>query len=101
MSNPGPSYLWGSHTDRSRPTLLPIVLAVPPSAAERLEQRRGIGVARRLRLHAVLPRLQVDALGIQQLQVADAAHLVLQLRHVEGVLRIGLGNQVRLQRARI
>ncbi len=59
--------------------------AVPPAAAQRLEQRGGVGIARRLRLHQAKPRLQVAALRIEQDQIGDRAQPILAAREIERV----------------
>src|SRR5216683_1225279 len=51
------------------------VVAVPPAAAQRLEQRHGVGEAIGLRLDARDPRLQVGLLCIENQEVVDLAEL--------------------------
>ena len=47
-----------------------------PAPAERLEQRRGVGITARLRLQALVVRLQTAAaLGVDQHQLAYAARI--------------------------
>ena len=70
---------------------------VPPAAAQRLEQRRGVGVSSGLGLHQADPGLLVLALRIEQCQLADRAELVLAGRQIERFAgqgqRLGLGAQ--------
>src|SRR5215831_14208321 len=77
------------------------LLPVPPAAAERLEQRRGVRVARGLRLHQRRLGEVVLALRVQQGEVARAADLELLTRHFEALARRGLGLGLRLQRPRV
>ena len=58
-------------------------LAVPPATAQRLKQRRDVGVACGLRLHQRDARLLVLALRNEQREIAHRAELVLALREVE------------------
>jgi len=50
-----------------------LLTAVPPSAAERLEKRRGVRVARRLRLNQTDLRLLVLALRVEKREIARRA----------------------------
>src|ERR1051326_4282985 len=59
------------------------LLAIPPSAAQRLEERRGVRVPRRLHPHQREPRELVLALRVEQRQVARSAELELPAREVE------------------
>src|SRR3989475_7605534 len=76
-------------------------LALPPAAAERLEQRRGVRVARRLRLNQPDLRLLVLSLRIEEREIARRAELQLLGRHVEAFARGGLGVRLRLERDRV
>src|SRR5437867_5740401 len=76
-------------------------LALPPAAAERLEQRRGVRVARRLRLNQPDLRLLVLSLRIEEREIARRAELQLLDRHVEAFARGGLGVRLRLERDRV
>src|SRR5471032_3340868 len=71
---------------------------VPPTATERLKQRRGIGKARALRLHQSDARLLVGALRIEQRQIAYRAQLVLPRRKLERLARQRFGVGLRLER---
>jgi len=70
---------------RSNPTvstylsLFRVSISVPPPAAERLEQRCRVGIARCLRLDQVDPRLLVLAFCVQKRQIAHPAQLELLL----------------------
>ena len=76
------------------------IRAAPPAAAQRLEQRRGVGVATGLGLHEADPRLLIGLLGAQQRQVAGVAVLPLPLGQIERDLGgVGRGGR-RLQRPR-
>ena len=57
-------------------------LAVPPPAAQRLEQRGRVRVARRLRLHERELRERVLALRVEKLDVVHRAELELLLREL-------------------
>src|SRR5471030_1509462 len=70
---------------------------VPPAAAQRLEQRGRVGVARGLRLHQRDVGFLISALGVEQAQIADRAQLVLRGRQRQRGQRFGFG--LRLQRA--
>src|SRR6266436_1143088 len=50
--------------------------AVPPAAAERLEQSRGVDKSRGLRLHEAEPRLVVGLLGVENRQIGIVPVLV-------------------------
>jgi hypothetical protein len=52
--------------------------ALPPAAAQRLEQRGGVGETSCLGLHQRHPCLLRRAIRVQQRQIADAARLVLR-----------------------
>src|ERR1700761_7970517 len=56
---------------------------VPPSAAERLEQRGRIGIARGLGLREIHDRLLILMLRIEQRDVTDAADAKLSARQIE------------------
>ena len=58
------------------------VVAVPPAAAERLEQRGGVGEALRSRLDQRESGGLVGLLGGQHLQITGAAGLVLRLHEI-------------------
>ena len=68
--------------------------AMPPAAAERLEQGRGIRIAIGLGLYQADARLLPRALRVQQREVIDRAELILPPREIEaggrGALRGGL-----------
>src|SRR5258708_11307139 len=76
-------------------------LALPPSAAQRLEERRGVRVAHRLRLDQTDPCLFVLALRIEEREMARRAELELLDRHVEAFARRSLGIRLRLERDRV
>src|SRR5258708_17098871 len=76
-------------------------LALPPSAAQRLEERRGVRVAHRLRLDQTDLGLFVLALGIEEREMARRAELELLDRHVEAFARRSLGIRLRLERDRV
>src|SRR5712691_7344258 len=76
-------------------------LALPPAAAQRLEERRGVRVARRLRLNETDPCLFVLALRIEEREMARRAELELLDRHVEAFARRRLGIRLRLERDRV
>src|SRR6266853_5999919 len=76
-------------------------LALPPSAAQRLEQRRGVRVARRLRLNETDLCLFVLALRVEERELARRAELELLDRHVEAFARRRLGIRLRLERDRV
>src|SRR3981189_3769618 len=78
-----------------------LLTAVPPSAAERLEERRGVRVARRLRLNQTDLGLLVLALRVERREIARRAELELLGRHVEAFARRGLGLGLRLERDRV
>src|SRR6185369_1097782 len=71
--------------------------AIPPAAAQCLEQCCRVGVARGLRLHQRDAGLVVGALRVQQRQVAHRAELVLATHQSERLARerfgFGLGTQ--------
>src|SRR5437762_2061302 len=73
-------------------------LAVPPPAAQRLEQRGRVRVARRLRLHERELRERVLALRVEKLDVVHRAELELLLRDLEAFARSCLGLGLRLER---
>src|SRR5262249_15599534 len=77
------------------------LLPVPPAAAKRLEQRRGIRVARGLRLNQRRLRDVVLALRVQQGEVARSAELELLARHIEAFPRGRFGLGLRLERPRV
>ena len=63
---------------------------VPPAAAERLEQRCGVGKPVRLRLDQAQARLAVSLIGVQDSEIAGIAILVLKPGKIESCLgRIG------------
>src|SRR5712691_10912312 len=75
--------------------------ALPPSAAQRLEKRRSIRIARRLRLNETDLRLLVLALRVVEREIARRAELELRARHFEAFARGGLGLGLRLERDRV
>src|SRR5882724_5388069 len=76
-------------------------LALPPAAAQRLEERRGVRVARSLRLNKTDPCLLVLPLRVEERELARRAELELLGRHVEAFARSGLGIRLRLERDRV
>src|SRR5713101_130715 len=78
-----------------------LLLALPPAAAERLEERRGVRVARRLRLNQTDFCLFVLPLRVEKREIARRAELELLDRHVEAFARGGLGIRLRFERDRI
>src|SRR5437867_10834257 len=75
--------------------------ALPPSAAQRLEKRRRVRIARRLRLNETDLRLFVLALRVVEREIARRAELELRARHFEAFARGGLGLGLRLERDRV
>jgi len=75
--------------------------ALPPSSSERLEERRGVRVARRLRLNQTDLRLLVLPLRVEKREIARRAELELLGRHVEAFARRGLGIRLRFERDRV
>src|SRR5271169_1392913 len=80
--------------------------AVPPAAAQRLEQGGGVGIPAGLRLYHAVQCLLIGGLGGQQRQIVDGSQLELAPGNLEtgggGLLRRGGGAQricVRLQSA--
>src|SRR6516225_10392572 len=73
------------------------VLAVPPSAAQRLEQGRGIDKAPGLRLDERKQRRVISVLGGEQSQITDGAELQLPARNLEALERGALGCDRRSQ----
>src|SRR5712664_3678770 len=69
--------------------------------AQRLEERRGVRVAHRLRLDETDPCLFVLALRIEEREMARRAELELLDRHVEAFARRSLGIRLRLERDRV
>src|SRR5882762_1189332 len=78
-----------------------LLTAAPPSPAERLEQRRGVRIARRLRLNETDLCLLVLPLRVEKREIARRAELELLHRHVEAFARGGLGIRLRLERDRV
>src|SRR5712671_3566641 len=76
-------------------------LALPPAAAQRLEERRGVRVARSLRLNKTDLGLLVLPLRVEERELARRAELELLGRHVEAFARRGLGLGLRLERDRV
>src|SRR6266853_3073838 len=76
--------------------ILPI--ALPPAAAQRLEERRGVRVARRLRLNETDLRLFVLALRVVEREIVCRAELELLGRHFEAFARSNLGIRLSLER---
>ena len=72
--------------------------AVPPAAAQRREQRGGVGKARRLRLHQGKQGLLIAALRVEQDDVGDGAEPILAARQIEGVGRRAHRALLRLER---
>src|SRR5260221_1838652 len=73
-------------------------LALPPAAPQRLEERRGVRVARSLRLNETDPCLFVLALRVEERELARRAELELLDRHVEAFARRRFGIRLRLDR---
>src|SRR5258707_13539830 len=61
--------------------------AVPPAAAQRLEQRCGIGKPARLRLHEIDAGLLIGLLRVEQREIARLAELYAAAREVEASAR--------------
>src|SRR5438552_10577452 len=78
-----------------------LLIAAPPASSKRLEERRGVRVARRLRLNETDLCLFVLALRIEEREIARRAELQLLGRHVEAFARGGLGIRLRLERDRV
>src|SRR6266705_4326755 len=76
-------------------------LALPPAATQRLEERRGVRVARRLRLNETDLCLLVLALRVEEREMARRAELELFDRHVEAFARRSLGIRLRPERDRV
>src|SRR5712691_9306912 len=76
-------------------------LALPPAAAQRLEERRGVRIARRLRLNEPDLCLFVLALRVEKREIARRAELELLGRHVEAFARGSLGIGLRFERNRV
>src|SRR6266705_7018223 len=76
-------------------------LALPPSAAQRLEERRGVRVARRLRLNQTDLCLLVLALCVEEREIARRTELELLGRHLEAFTRRRFGIRLRLERDRV
>src|SRR5258708_1540085 len=76
-------------------------LALPPSAAQRLKERRGVRVAHRLRLDQTDPCLFVLALRIEEREMARRAELELLDRHVEAFAPRPLAIRLRLDPDRV
>ena len=75
--------------------------AIPPPATQSFEQRRDVGVARRLRLYQGDARQLVLPLRDQQREVVHASEPVLALGEVQRFPRQRLRLRLRLQRARV
>src|SRR5262245_6010940 len=56
---------------------------VPPTAAQSFKQRRRIGIAVRLRLHAIAQGLLIGLLRVDQRQILRLAELDLAPRNIE------------------
>src|SRR5206468_1230368 len=76
-------------------------LALPPPAAQRLEESRRVRIARRLRLNEPDLRLLVLPLRVEEREIARRAELELLDRHVEAFARGSLGIGLRLERDRV
>src|SRR5258706_14965639 len=76
-------------------------LALPPAAPQRLEERRGVRVARSLRLNETDPCLFVLALRVEERELARRTELELLDRHVQAFARRRLGIRLRLERDRV
>src|SRR6476661_4595711 len=74
------------------------IRAMPPAAAERLEQCRGVGEAIRLGLNQAEPRLLIRLVGVEHREVGRIAVLVLEAGDIEAGLRRVGGLRGRLQR---
>src|SRR6266849_288581 len=73
------------------------VLAVPPAAAERLKQRRGVGKTIGLRLHESDQSRLVSVLCGKQSQIIDGTELQLSARDSKALEGGALGRISRLQ----
>src|SRR5882762_4294698 len=78
-----------------------LLTAAPPSPTERLEQRRGVRIARRQRLNETDFCLLVLALRVIEREIARRAELELRARHLEAFARRSLGIGLRLERDRV
>src|SRR5712664_656982 len=76
-------------------------LALPPAAAQRLEQRRRVRVAHRLRLNETDLRLFVLALRVVEREIACRAEPELRARHFEAFARRKLCIRLSLERDRV
>src|SRR6266699_3046710 len=76
-------------------------LALPPAAAQRLEERCGVRVAHRLRLNETDLRLFVLALRVVEREIACRAEPELHARHLEAFARRNLGIRLSLERDRV
>jgi hypothetical protein len=74
------------------------IRAIPPTAAERLEQRRCIGIAVGPRLHQIDDCLLIGLLSIEQRQVADGAELELAAYDLKALRGLVLGGRLRCYR---
>src|SRR4249920_2079932 len=81
----------GSVGERHRRSARLLLRAIPPTAAQRLKQRRRVRVARGLRLHQGKFRERILPLGVEQLHIVRRAELELLLRHLEALARGGFG----------
>src|SRR6266581_5195 len=73
-------------------------LALPPAAAQRLEERCSVRVAHRLRLNETDLRLFVLALRVVEREIACRAEPELRARHFEAFARRNLGIRLSLER---
>src|SRR6266571_8868391 len=90
----------GSVRERGR-RLARRLAALPPPAAQRLEQRRRVRIAGGLRLNQPYPGLLVLALRVEEREIVGGAELKLHARHFEAFARRGLRLRLRLQRDRV
>src|SRR5258708_1931801 len=78
-----------------------VLLALPPAAPERLEERRRVRIARRLRLNEPDLGLLVLALRVEEREIARRPELQLLGRHLEAFARRNLGIRLSLERDRV
>src|SRR5271157_5683090 len=75
--------------------------AVPPTAAQGLEERSGIGIAAGLCLHESDQRRIIGVLGSKQPEIGDGAELQLAPYNFEALEGGALRRKGRLQRVRV
>ena len=77
------------------------ILAIPPAAAKRLEERGGVPQPCGNGLHAREVRLLVALLGAEQRQWTDGTEIYLLARNMEGLGGGALGPRLSLERCSI